>query len=100
MSQSNQNPSSGTQRPTMPPLPPPEPPSNGQHDSVEASLEDFINQANQSLQEPVPVEDPYAVNTGEVELIEDEEVTSAIAASADSEAPVEAVSEGATGVRD
>src|SRR4051794_37489918 len=78
MSQNNQNPSTGTRRPTLPPLPPPEPLANGHHDSVEASLEDFINQANQALQEPaaaVPVEDPYVMNTGEVELIEDEELT-------------------------
>lgn len=47
--------------------PPPTPPAvSGQ--SVEASLEDFIQQAHKTLQEPV---DGWTLNTDEVELVED-----------------------------
>jgi hypothetical protein len=39
---------------------------NGANDSVEASLEDFISQANKSFQEPA---DGWTLNTDEVELV-------------------------------
>ena len=51
-----------------PPLPPPEP-TNGHGDSVEASLEEFINQANKALTQPP---EGWSLSTDELELIEEE----------------------------